>query len=257
LCSSISWVWSNPITPEAWLQYHRDLRDIGSIILLVGVIAEIVIDEFWEASHPPLLRGRKATTLFKTKAARWKRYSMLFAGLVLVGGGIAMEWWQGKAADDVSDEIRTNLQTELVEVSPRPGLLYGKRREDLISNIRQFAGQRAEIRFCRHLPIDKEEWSTAVLIQVAVRGAKWTIPPFATEDDCSGEGIAAYISSRASPRTREAAERLVSSLAKVPLVANLSSASLEATGVPPPPDGNVNTVVLIVYDHPLFVKGIL
>src|SRR5262245_59121953 len=89
--SFISWVLSVPTTTEGWLQYHRAVRDVGTLMVLIGVVAEILIDEFWEITPPPLLRGRRATTLLKTSAAGLKRYALIFAGIFLVAGGIALE----------------------------------------------------------------------------------------------------------------------------------------------------------------------
>ena len=105
------------MTPDDLLKYHRRLRDIGSIILLIGVFAEIMIDEFWEISHPPLLRGPKATGLIKSRAAVWKRPALLFVGICLVGGGIALDWRQGTDADDVADQIRDRQQREIVSLA--------------------------------------------------------------------------------------------------------------------------------------------
>lgn len=77
--------------PEAWLRYHRHLRDLGTRAVIVGVIAEALIDEFWVMEHPPLLRGIRPTTLLKIRAERFKRWLMIFVGVVLVGGGIALD----------------------------------------------------------------------------------------------------------------------------------------------------------------------
>ncbi len=223
-------------------------------MVIIGVIAEILIDEFWEVSHPPLLRSVKATTLLKSKSTRFKRYAMLFAGIILVGGGISLESWQGRKADDDADTIRIALQKELIDVSPRPGLLYGKHRQALINRLSGFSGQKVEVRYCWHRPVNTEEWSTAELIQVALRGAKWDVPPFAREDRCGGEGIALYLDPRASERSHEAAETLRAALSEVPLHVDADIRDFAKSRVPAPSD--VNTVVVIVYDHPLFVEGI-
>jgi hypothetical protein len=119
ILSTGSWMFSAGTNPDACLLYHRHLRDFGTIMVLTGVVSEILIDEFWEVFHPPLLRGTKATTLLKSKSARRKRYAMIFAGIVLVGGGISMELWQGTKADDVADQIRVNLQEQVVVLNIR------------------------------------------------------------------------------------------------------------------------------------------
>jgi hypothetical protein len=115
-----SFIWSTlvaPSDPEHLLQYHRTLRDIGTYILLGGVILEILIDHFWEIPTPPLLRGRKATQLIKTPQMRLKGYAMLFAGLGLVGGGIWLELWQGQKADDTADRIRYSEEARIRSLS--------------------------------------------------------------------------------------------------------------------------------------------
>jgi hypothetical protein len=99
----------------ASLRHHQHLRDIGSIILLFGVIAEILIDEFWEFEHPPLLRGKKATKLLIPSRHRMKKPLMLFVGIVLVGGGIVSEWWYGKDADQDADAISRIQQARIAD----------------------------------------------------------------------------------------------------------------------------------------------
>jgi hypothetical protein len=102
-----------------YLLHHRNLRDIGTVILLIGVIAEILIDNFWESSHPPLLRGRRATTLLKQRGDRLKKPILIFVGLILVGGGIALEWWQGTKADNTADRIRVIQQARIADAEDR------------------------------------------------------------------------------------------------------------------------------------------
>ena len=132
-------LFATPTTPQGWLQYHHRIRDLGTWAVIIGVVAEIVIDEFWEIEKPALLRGIKATTLLKTRADRLKRCAMICAGVVMVGGGIGVEMWQGGRADYVSDQIRTNLQTQLVRVTR----LLGPRQVD------PFASLKALVKFAK------------------------------------------------------------------------------------------------------------
>jgi hypothetical protein len=122
--SFVSSIFSKPATPEDWLRYHRHLRDLGTKAVIVGVIAESLIDEFWEIERPPLLRGIKSTTLLRTKAEQLKRLAMIFVGVVMIGGGIGLEMWQGGKADDVSDQIRTRLQEQLVFARAKAGARF-------------------------------------------------------------------------------------------------------------------------------------
>jgi hypothetical protein len=97
------------------LHHHQKWRDVGSIILLIGVIAEILIDEFWEFKHPPLLRGKKATSLLTTTRHRIKKAVMLFVGIILVGGGISLEWWYGKEGDQDAEIISRVQQLRIAD----------------------------------------------------------------------------------------------------------------------------------------------
>ena len=106
-------------TPDDWLKYHRLLRNLGTYAVIIGVIVETLIGELWEIETPPLLRGRKATTLLKRKTACLKKGLMLFVGVVMVGGGISVEIWQGGKADDVVDQIRWNQQTRIASLNIR------------------------------------------------------------------------------------------------------------------------------------------
>lgn len=175
----------------------------------------------------------------------------------LVLAGVGVESFCGNWADDVSDQIRIGLQTELIEVSPRPGLLYGETRSVLIGRIAEFRGQKIEVRYCtwpNHL-IDQEEWSTAELINAIARKAEWDAPPMAIgTPGCGGQGAWVEVSSKASPRTWKAAELMRSALEKVPLAVNDEVQAIEKAGDSPPQDANA--VVVLVCSHPLAVKGL-
>jgi hypothetical protein len=167
-CLSVSLMFSTPTTPQDWLLYHREWRDFGSIILLIGVIAEILIDEFWEISHPPLLRGRKATGVLKTKTARLKQSAMLFAGVVLVGGGIALEWTQGTAADDVADQMRANIEEYLT-----PRWFMSQREYDIIgARLKPFAPQKIDLYW---YPADLEANRFEMLLHDILKSSGWTV----------------------------------------------------------------------------------
>jgi len=84
--------------------------------LLIGVAAEILIDEFWEIPSPIVLRGRKATTLLRSCAATWKRCIMIFVGVGQVGGGIVLEMWQGGKVDKIVDQIRSEQENARISL---------------------------------------------------------------------------------------------------------------------------------------------
>ena len=117
-----SWLFSlfaTKTSPDDWLAYHRSLRNLGAYAVIVEVIAETLIDELSEIETPPLLRGPKATTALKTKAAFWKKCLMLLVGVAIVGGGIIVEIWQGGMADDVVDAIRADQQQQIALATER------------------------------------------------------------------------------------------------------------------------------------------
>jgi hypothetical protein len=177
--SAGSWLFSlvaAKTTPEDWLKYHRTLRDLGTYAVIIGVIVETLIDELWEIKSPPLLRGVKATTPLTTKAARWKKCLMLFFGVVLVGGGISVEIWQGGKADDVGDDIRRNLELTALDITPRVDLLESGRAA-IISSLKPFSGQKVDLVILDSPNIELlEQQFLSVSLHHVLNEAGWRMP---------------------------------------------------------------------------------
>jgi len=108
---------------EPALALHRWWRDVGNDILLIGVLAEFLIDVLWPERPEifPLLRGRRATRPF----LRWYAHLLAVRGIIVVVvglavfAGIALERWQGTKADEIADQIRTEQQTRIADAEDR------------------------------------------------------------------------------------------------------------------------------------------
>lgn len=104
---------------EVALAAARRWRDIGNAILLLAVLIEFAIDGFWPEPIVtfPLLCGRKATqplSRWREQIFTLRNITTAVAGLA-VALGIGMERIEGNKADDLADQIRTNLQERLIQ----------------------------------------------------------------------------------------------------------------------------------------------
>src|SRR5271163_2198406 len=223
--SFVSSIFATPTSPDSWLQYHRRIRDLATWAVIIGVIAEILIDEFWQIERPPLLRGLKATTPLKTRADRYKRYAMIFAGVVMVGGGIGVETWQGGQADKVADEIRHNLEIELIAVEARTHLLVAN-KDQIIDKLNPFPQQKIAIFLS---PGDQEQMEEEIEFGVVIMGlvthAGWLNPAgnkyseeareLNIDDDAApyfDNGLTVEIDDSATVRAKDAAEAFLSAI---------------------------------------------
>jgi hypothetical protein len=136
-------------TLDIALKFHRFWRDVGNDILLIGVLAEFLIDLLWLEPPEifPLLRGRHATT----PLLKWYRHLLTMKGVavgvvnLMVFAGIFLERWQGAKADDVSDQIRTDLQRRIIFLTPRYRVLSPEAEQRISTALKPFAGQRVAI----------------------------------------------------------------------------------------------------------------
>jgi hypothetical protein len=171
-----------------------------------------------------------------------------------VAVGITLEWYEGTKADDVADQIRTNLQMKVIRVAPRAELLYGESRKALVARLKQsrFTGQKVETRFCdlyfSRSFIDPEVMSFAMLLPNILRDAGWSAPFAAPQEGCNGTGVWVMVTRNATKATRDAANALCSAFADLPLVVNPKVQEL-SPGEPEPKDANA--VVILVEAHPI------
>jgi len=112
------------------------------------------------------------------------------------------------------------LLKQLIEQGPRSHLLYGERKERLTEQLKPFAGQKAEIRYCavsfnQHFIDNDTIGVTMLLIDILVK-AGWSVNPLVREN-CSGTGIQVSINPKAPESVRKAADALWVALHAVPL----------------------------------------
>jgi hypothetical protein len=97
------------------LEMYRRLRDIGNLLILVGILAEIAIDIFWPERSTlfPTLREYSAITPFLRwwdHIRSWRVLAMFVAGMVVLAG-LMYERVEGENADQVADQLLTDAIT--------------------------------------------------------------------------------------------------------------------------------------------------
>lgn len=109
------------------------------------------------------------------------------------------------------------LQQQLLAQASRPSLLYGKRSERLIEQLKPFAGQKAEVRICHVYLANDEAMHLAMHLQfILSKDANWSVNHLATES-CFGTGIQVSVNPKAPDPVRKAADALWLALHGVPL----------------------------------------
>lgn len=144
------------MTPTDLDQLHslRTYRDIGTYILIAGVIIEGLIDIFWKDT-PSIITWDTRTEWQKFCAwwTAWRNRAVVLA-LALVAIGIAMEMVFGDWADDKTDQMRANLEAETAHLDADSTKLqaanltlqnkYGPRHFGIVPQpflaLRQFSG---------------------------------------------------------------------------------------------------------------------
>lgn len=114
-----------------------------------------------------------------------------------------------------------SLQKQLIAQGSRAALLYGENRERIIEQVKPFAKQKIEIRFCRvsfnQFFIDNDTMGVAMLLETILsKDAHWEVNPLVA-DNCSGSGIEVSVNPKASSPVRKAADALWLALHGVPL----------------------------------------
>lgn len=209
---------------------HRFWRNIWTFVAIGAALAQTFVTGFWKESHPPILRGRRATTMLRSRADRTRKPVVVLIGLVLVAA-IGLEWYEGNRADDAADRIQTVLEWRVVEMSPNIfvlGSLLSTRKAP--SDLAKFAGQRAAI--CASWRNSDTSFSATAIARTLDK-AGWRDPdgkPFETPNPegtgvretginwkCpAGSGGIVIETNRAAPkRTKEAAAALFGFLSKM------------------------------------------
>lgn len=166
---------------ELALAAARQARDWGNAILVIGIVAEIVIEAVWPDAPDlfPLLRGKHATKpLTRWRDHFWKKKNLaiLIVGLVTVFG-LGLERVKGQAADDLADQIRTDLEERQLRVSPRIWLFRGEALERVSAKMKPFAGQRVAVFANQKFVDDRQEvLFFAISLDAVLGGAGWLGP---------------------------------------------------------------------------------
>jgi hypothetical protein len=155
-----------------------------------------------------------------------------------------------------------SLLRQLVEQGPRSNLLYGTKRDELIDELKPFAGQQIEVRYCGALFNDNDAMGVAMLLQGIFEKAGWLGSPLVIEN-CGGTGIRVSFNPNATEPVRKAAGALALALQKIPLkLVSNGAMAIETPRSEQPPTydhlGNLkplrpltnDTIVVLVAAHP-------
>lgn len=204
----------------------------------------------------------------------------LIAGLIIGACSTIMIAWMGNIKEAylkrdlaASHERVAHLESDtasllkqLIEQGPRSHLLYGTNRDELIEELKPFAGQKVEVRICRgsfnQYFADKDAIGVAMLLQDIFEKANWSGSPLVVEN-CGGTGIQVSFDPNAPEPVRMAASALASALEKLPMTLIANGAVAVATPrseQPPTYDGTGkliplrpltdDTIVVTVLSHP-------
>jgi hypothetical protein len=129
------------------------------------------------------------------------------------------------------------LEEQLLEQGPRNLLLYGKRKDDFVNSIRQFKGQKVQVRICIFGNIEVRD--TAERLTDLFGNAEWTVSPHSPnwgESNCllvgpnepTPSGIwVGTPNSRPTSETQDRAKELVRFLGRIPLTVTLHRVGME------------------------------
>lgn len=159
-------------------------------------------------------------------------------------------------------DARLNLEEQVLEQGPRNLILSGKRAEAFVSALRQFRGQKVEIRKCSFN--DKEESDTAGRLVAIFKLAEWNVSPHSPEwgesncliDDPTASGI--WIGApnrRPEPATQETIEKLLGYFETVRLTATLHPVRIETARAENRMSileeyGDPDSIVIVILGHP-------
>jgi hypothetical protein len=219
----------------------------GEMLVIIGVAGELVADGgiFLCSGHLQTIADQEIARL-NLKAARFEK--------------------------DAADLQARNLQLEeqILEQGPRDLLLYGKREEDFLNSIRQFAGQKVQIRICQSID---EVRDTADRLTVLFGEAGWTVSPHSPEWGESNCGFVGPNEPAASgvwvgmpnlhptPTTRERSGELIRYLSEIPLATKAHLVGIETVRANKSKQwistyGDADSIVVIVLEHPSKGTGV-
>lgn len=198
-------------TPSARVKV---LAAVGWVLIVLGVMGEGVSEGFVHKYDTAL------STLNDTLIAETQR--------------------EASANEKEAAQLRLKaeeLEEQILEQGPRDLLLYGKREESFTNSIRQFKGQKVQVRIC--VFGNNEVRDTAERLTALFKKAEWDVSPHSPkwgESNCMLVGPNEPIPSgiwvgtpnpRPTPRVRERAKELVRCLSQIPLAATLHRVGIE------------------------------
>jgi len=139
-------------TLDIALQSARSWRDAGTDILIFFLVIEFLL-EIWEP--------KDKWSPWDSKASKYRRSARLLSRLpskqkltviaaLAVALGVGLEKVGSNWVDDVTDQIRINLEGVLAHVTPRGAALDPATEEFLASEMKFWAGQRVVIlKYCK------------------------------------------------------------------------------------------------------------
>jgi len=238
------WIFAANLMDWLW----EPLEYFGESLVFVGVVGEVL------AEHKLILKDDQARRDALEVIASW----VLVAGLAISLGALigTNEHFNGtianlnnqaatsneraaKASRDAAElQVKADeLEERLLEEGPRNLLLYGKRGENFVNSLRQFKGQKVQVRKC--LFNNNEVRDTAERLTVLFNSAGWDVSPHSPdwgESNCMilgpNERIPTGIwigtpNPQPASETRGRAKELVKFLGQVPLAASLHSVRVE------------------------------
>jgi hypothetical protein len=260
-------------------------------LVVIGVAMEVVVIVI-EYRHE-LHAFNRGIILPQDRPSRWLfGFGLLGAGLVAIG--VAGEFWIHIKAGKLESEMReanrqlvalvnrraadaaeraaelelqaATLEEQILESGPRNLLPYGQREEKSTNSIRQFKGQKVQVRRC--VFGNNEVRDTAERLTALFKNAEWIVSPNSPDwgesncllvgpNDPTPSGIwVGTQNSRPTPRTRERAKELVRLLNQVPLAATLhlvlmeTARASESRGSIQGRYGDPDSIVVTVLGHP-------
>lgn len=157
---------------DTLLTEARLWRDRGNTILLLGILAEVVIDACWpDQPHlNPVLRGRGATRpliRWRDHVFTWKNSVMCAVGLVTLAG-LMLERYEGSTVDDINTEIRLDLTAQAYKT-------LSSRQIGILSSCLKKAGKGTV--YVVPVVFDSGASRYASLLTALLKNAEFDVPP--------------------------------------------------------------------------------
>ncbi len=163
------------------LHWYRFWRDRGNDILIGALLAEFLIEALWieRPNWSPWNRAARGPKRWMPRLRRFtlSRKQAIIVAAFIVFLGVSVERIFGNWADDKADEIRTNLQQRIIQISPRNWLLTTDVADRIVTKLKHFAGQRVAVYENQKYVDDKFEVSSlAMSLDGLFNKAGWLNP---------------------------------------------------------------------------------